>query len=81
MPLVLPDNPKYELLLIIVPLSLPRTFLCSTQGFKRNTIIFIAVNSPTAAKQIPQGHSCLQTLMHLDIKQTRPTQLSNGSYL
>lgn len=58
--LVLSDNPKIWLVFHNLP-SLyakdPATFLCkSTQGFKRNTVIFIVVNTSPAAKQIPHGH-------------------------
>lgn len=66
--LVLSDNPKIWLVFNNLPsiyAKHPATFLCnSTRGFKRNTVIFIIVNSPTAAEQIPHGHSCLQMLMH-----------------
>lgn len=46
-----------------------QNFLCnSSQGFKKNTVIFIIVNSPAAAKQIPPGHLCLQMFMYQDVR-------------
>ena len=47
-----------------MPRILQLSLVIQLRVFKRSMAIFIIVNSPTAAEQIPHGHSCLEMLMH-----------------